>query len=163
MKILIFLSKSFAVLAGLLLVVVTLITCVSLLGRNLIGRTLVGDFELTAVSAGVAIAFFLPWCQLQKGHIFVDFFTIRASEKSRAIMDRLGLVSLGAMQAILGWRAILGGLSAWQTGSGSMMLGFPDWISYALIAPGLLLGAFVAFVQALAANLSASPSAGAMN
>ena len=51
------------------------LTRASVIGRNLLERTLVGDFELT----GVAIAMYMPWCQLRRGNILVDFFTSRGS------------------------------------------------------------------------------------
>jgi hypothetical protein len=40
------LAKLCAIAAGVLLTVVTLMTCVSLLGRNLIGTSIVGDFAI---------------------------------------------------------------------------------------------------------------------
>jgi hypothetical protein len=46
LKILETLAKTCAVLAGVLLTVITLMTCVSLIGRNTTGWTIVGDFEL---------------------------------------------------------------------------------------------------------------------
>jgi len=73
-KLLKLLAKFCAILAGVLLTVITLITCVSVIGRNTTGSTLVGDFELTAVAAGAAIALFLPWCQIKRGNIIVDFY-----------------------------------------------------------------------------------------
>jgi hypothetical protein len=67
LKILSFLARLCAVLAGVILTAITLVTCASLIGRNTIGVTLVGDYELTAAAAGAAVALFLPWCQLQAG------------------------------------------------------------------------------------------------
>ena len=78
------LAKLCAILAGVLLTAVTLMTCVSLIGRNLIGMTIVGDFELSGAAAGAAIALFMPWCQLQRGNIIVDFFTAKASARTNA-------------------------------------------------------------------------------
>ena len=56
LKLLSVLARACAILAGVLLTVITLITCVSLIGRNTIGTTLVGDYELTAVAAGAGSA-----------------------------------------------------------------------------------------------------------
>ena len=53
--------------AGVLLTVITLMTCVSLIGRNTTGWTIVGDFELSGAAAGAAVALFLPWCQVRRG------------------------------------------------------------------------------------------------
>jgi hypothetical protein len=65
-----------------ILTAITLVTCVSLIGRNTIGVTLVGDYELTAVAAGAAVALFLPWCQVRRENIIVDFFTARMPSRS---------------------------------------------------------------------------------
>ena len=75
MRILSSLAHLCAILAGLLMTAITLMTCVSLIGRNTTGWTINGDFELTGVATGAAIALFMPLCQLKRGHIIVDFFT----------------------------------------------------------------------------------------
>jgi TRAP-type C4-dicarboxylate transport system permease small subunit len=136
-----------AILAGVLLTGITLMTCLSVLGRNTTGATLVGDFELTGVAAGAAIALFLPWCQLKRGNIIVDFFTSRASERTNAVLDRIGAVVLGLCMALLAWRTVLGGLSSWSTQSATMMLGFPEWIPYTFMVPPLVLTAVIGLWQ----------------
>ena len=142
------LAKLCAILAGVLLTVVTLMTCGSLIGRNLIGVTIVGDFELSGAAAGAAIALFMPWCQAQRGHIIVDFFTARATPSTIERLDRLGALLLAVVMALLAWRTTLGGLNAWKSGSGTMLIGFPEWIIYCAIVPPLALTSAIAFVQA---------------
>ena len=141
------LAKLCAVLAGVLLTVITLMTCISLTGRNTTGATLVGDFELTGLAAGAAIALFMPWCQVTRGNIIVDFFTVNASARTQAALDRLGALCLGLAMALLAWRTSLGGLNAWTSQSGSMMLGFPEWIVYLLMVPPLALTAVIGVAQ----------------
>jgi TRAP-type C4-dicarboxylate transport system permease small subunit len=149
MKLLAALARLSAIVAGVLLTVITLMTCASLIGRNTTGWTIVGDFELTASAAGAAIALFLPLCQLERGNIIVDFFTARVAARTTAWMDRFGALLLALMMALLAWRSAIGLLSAWETQSGSMMLGFPEWIVYCGIVPPLLLTALIALVQAM--------------
>jgi TRAP-type C4-dicarboxylate transport system permease small subunit len=149
MKLLESLAKACAVLAGVLLTVITLMTCVSLIGRNTTGWTIVGDFELSASAAGAAIALFLPWCQARRGNIIVDFFTARTSPATNARLDRLGALLLAACVALLAWRTTIGGLNAWKSGAGSMMLGFPEWIVYVFMVPPLVLTAVIALMQAV--------------
>jgi TRAP-type C4-dicarboxylate transport system permease small subunit len=148
-RVLDFLSRFFALAAGVLLTAVTLMTCASLIGRNTTGWTVVGDFELTGAVAGAAIAMFLPLAQLQRANIVVDFFTTRASESTKAAMDRAGAALLGVMMALLAWRSALGGWSAWQTQSETMMLGLPEWWVYVGLVPPLALTAAVALAQAV--------------
>lgn len=148
MKILEALARACAVLAGVLLTVITLMTCVSVIGRNTTGWTIVGDFELSGAAAGAAIALFLPWCQATRGNIIVDFFTSRCRAPTIAALDRFGALLLGLVMALLAWRTTIGGLNAWSSQSGSMMLGFPEWIVYAGMVPPLALTALIALAQA---------------
>jgi TRAP-type C4-dicarboxylate transport system permease small subunit len=143
------LAKLCAVLAGVLLTVITLMTCVSLLGRNTIGWTLVGDIELSGAAAGAAVALFLPWCQCKRGNIMVDFFTSRASPAAQERLDRFGALMLALVMALMTWRTVVGGLSAWTSKAGSMMLGFPEWIIYTGMVPALALTTAIALTQAV--------------
>jgi TRAP-type C4-dicarboxylate transport system permease small subunit len=143
------LAKFCAILAGVLLTAITLITCVSLLGRNTIGWTLVGDIELAGAAAGAAVALFMPWCQVKRGNIMVDFFTAKASAATQDKLDRFGALLLSLVMALMTWRTALGGLSAWKSKAGSMMLGFPEWVIYCGMVPALALTTVIALTQAL--------------
>lgn len=149
MKTLELLAKLCAVLAGVLLTGITLMTCASLIGRNTTGATLVGDFELTGVAADAAIALFLPWCQLSRGNIIVDFFTASLKPATNERLDRIGAFILAASLLLLTWRTTLGGINAYSTRSGTMMLGFPEWIVYAFMVPPMVLTALIGFWQAV--------------
>ena len=149
MKLLEKLAQICAILAGVVLTFITLMTCASLIGRNTIGVTLAGDFELTGVAAGAAIGLFLPLCQLRRGNIIVDFFTAKASSATNALLDRFGALLMGLAMALLAWRTTVGGLNAFATKSSSMMLGFPEWIVFAFIVPPLVLTALIALTQAV--------------
>lgn len=148
MKILESLAKLCAILAGLLLVAVTLMTCWSLIGRNTTGSTIVGDFELTGVATGAVIALFMPLCQVNRGNIIVDFFTARLSPAANDRLDRLGALLLGLMFALIAWRTMLGGLNAWNTKSETQIIGFPEWACYSAMVPAFVLAAVIGAWQA---------------
>jgi len=152
MKILTILANLCAILAGVLMTVITLLTCVSLIGRNTTGWTIVGDFELTGVAAGAAIALFMPLCQLKRGHIIVDFFTAKNSDATNASLDRLGALAVSATFALIAWRTVLGGLNAYASFSGTMMIGFPEWIVYAVMVPPFVLCSVIALAQAVSGS-----------
>ena len=165
MKVLQSLAKLSAILAGVLLTGITLMTCISLIGRNTVGITLVGDFELTGIATGAAIALFMPWCQLKRGNIIVDFFTSRAHAMVNDRLDRLGTFLLALVFALLAWRTTLGGINAYATHSSSMMMGLPEWIVYAAMVPPFVLTTVIALYQTvfglhsldLAGNAASSP------
>lgn len=148
MRLLEILAKLCAIAAGVLLTVITLMTCVSLLGRNTTGWTIVGDFELSAAAAGAAIALFLPWCQLRRGNIIVDFFTARVSDRVNQRLDRLGALLFAGVMALMTWRTAIGGLNAWRSQSGTMMIGFPEWVIYTAMVPPLALCVAIGLAQA---------------
>ncbi len=143
------LAKLCAVAAGVLLVAITLMTCLSLGGRNTTGWTIVGDIELTAAAAGAAVALFLPWCQARRSHIIVDFFTAKASARTTARLDRVGALITALVLGLMAWRSVLGGMNAWTSNEASMMLNLPNWIVYACMVPGFALAAVIALMQAL--------------
>ena len=149
MRVLELLAKLCAIVAGVLLTVITLMTCVSLIGRNTTGWTVVGDFELSGAAAGAAVALFMPWCQVRRGNIIVDFFTTRASDQTNAALDRLGALLFGLALGLMAWRTAIGGWKAWTSGSATMMLGLPEWIVYVFMVPPLVLCAAIGLAQAL--------------
>jgi TRAP-type C4-dicarboxylate transport system permease small subunit len=158
MRLLVLLAQACAILAGMLLTAITLMTCASLVGRNTVGITLAGDFELTGVAAGAAIALFLPWCQVRRGNIIVDFFTARASTTTNRLLDRVGALLLALVMLLMAWRTLLGGLNAYDTHSGTMMLGFPEWVVYACIVPPLVLTGLIGLWQAFGPVNEADPA-----
>lgn len=149
MKILENLARFCAILAGLLLTVITLMTCASLIGRNTLGVTITGDFELTGVAAGAAIALFMPFCQIQRGNIIVDFFSAKFGDKTNLGLDRFGALLLALVFALLAWRTTLGGLNSWRTNSETQIIGFPEWVTYASMVPPFVLAMVIGLNQAL--------------
>ena len=142
-------AKFCAILAGLLLTVITLMTCASLIGRNTLGITITGDFELTGVAAGAAIALFMPFCQVRRGNIIVDFFSAKFSDATNAGLDRFGALLLALLFALLAWRTTLGGLNSWRTNSETQIIGFPEWVAYASMVPPFLLAMLIGMHQAI--------------
>jgi TRAP-type C4-dicarboxylate transport system permease small subunit len=159
LRVLNLLAEVFAILAGLLLTTITLMTCVSLIGRNFFETTLAGDFELTGVAAGAAIALFMPYCQATRANIIVDFFTATLKGSQQARLDRLGALMVALMFALLTWRTVLGGLNSYNTHSETQILGFPEWTVYATMVPAFVLTSLIGLAQSLWAV--SSPEQGA--
>jgi TRAP-type C4-dicarboxylate transport system permease small subunit len=142
------LARLCAILAGLLLTAITVMTCISIVGREAVGKPITGDFELSGVAAGAAIALFMPLCQVRRGNIIVDFFTARCSAITIKGLDRIGAFVLSACFTMLAWRTAVGGLNAFRSASGTMILGFPEWITYAFMVPAFMLTGLIALAQA---------------
>ena len=149
MKALSTLARMSAILAGLLMTSITLLTCGNLFLRNVTEDAIPGAFEMTALATGAAIALFMPLCQVRQGNIIVDFFTANCSDETNAIMDRIGALVLSAIFVLLAWRTVIGGLSAYNANSLTMLMGIPEWIVYAAMVPPFALTAIIGLTQSV--------------
>lgn len=143
------LARWCAVLAGVLLTGIALLTCASIVGREVFGFTVMGDFELSAAAAGAAIALLMPICHLRGGNILVDAFTTRCSSATHAKLDRFGALTIAMLMALLAWRTAVGAQSAYANHAASMLMGFPDWVVYAAMVPPFVLTACIGAWQCL--------------
>ncbi len=91
----------------------------------------------------------MPYCQIQRGNIIVDFFTTRLSHETNARLDRLGALLLALVFALLAWRTTLGGLNSYQTHSETQILGFPEWTVYGAMVPAFVLTSVIGLYQSL--------------
>jgi TRAP-type C4-dicarboxylate transport system permease small subunit len=142
------LAKAFAFAGGAVMVAMLCMSAASISSRALLGRPIQGDFELVQLACAAGIAAFLPWCQLQRGNIIVDFFTTRLPPRAQAVLDALGALLLALVMALVCWRAALGAQSVYLSGERAMISRVPQWIGYAAVVPSLALTALVALYTA---------------
>ena len=121
---------------------------VASIGGRMLGRPLQGDFELVQFGCAIAIACFLPYCQLERGNIIVDFFTVRASPRARGALDALGAVLLALVMALVAWRTGAGAVAMKASGETSMIMGVPLWLAYACMTPAFALTALAGLYTA---------------
>lgn len=147
----------FAGLGGLCAAAVALMVVASIAGRALWSTPIPGDVELTQFGIALCLSLCLPWAQAQRANILVDFFTQRASRPTLRTLDRIGAVLLAVMVGLLAWRTAVGALAVHEAHEATMILDLPMWWTYALLAPGLLLTAVIAVVQAFTGNEAQVP------
>lgn len=143
------LSRWFGLLGAAVALLTGCMTFVSVLMRAVMRYPIPGDVELTQMGIALAISLCLPWCQSERAHIFVDFFTQRARPSTLRRLDGLGGLALALMYALLAWRTTVGAVSVHAAGETTMIISLPMWWAYASLAPGLALAAMIAFVQSL--------------
>ena len=141
-------SRWFALAGSFIALLVAAMSVYSILGRAFLSKPLFGDVEITQLGIAASISLCLPWCQLHRGNILVDFFTQTTSRRTRQILDSAGALLLAAMCVLLAWRTTMGAIAVREVSETSMILGLPMWWAYVSLAPGLLLSALVAVWQA---------------
>jgi TRAP-type C4-dicarboxylate transport system permease small subunit len=139
------LCQASAVVGGVILIGIALMTLASVLGRALFSTPIQGDVEMVQLACAVGIACFLPYTQWQGGNIIVDFFTTWASAEAQRRLDALGALLVGVVAGLICWRTAAGGMAAYAYEETSMLMAIPIWIPYALMTPGLALTALVSF------------------
>lgn len=163
------LATAVAIAGGIVLVLVTIMTVVSVIGRALsrshffldLGFGPVkGDFEF--VQTGVLFAIFcaLPLTQYLRGHadvaIITDYFPARVAAAIELVMD---LLMLGATVFIV-WRFWIGLLDKYGNHESTFILHMPLWWSYAAGMLGAVMMVIVAaycVVRSAANTFSAQP------
>ena len=129
-RVLYLISKWMAVFGGVILFILAILTTISVFGRKFLDAPVPGDFELVAIGTGVAVFACLPYCQLMRGNVLVDFFMNSTPTRAKTIADIIaGLIFL-AIGLMLTWRMIYGAIDMHDVNEVSMTIGFPRWTTF---------------------------------
>ncbi|ATE61345.1 TRAP transporter small permease [Thauera sinica] len=130
---------SLAMLGGAIFLIEAIMSVVSVVGRALFNLPVPGDYELVQMMSAMGIAMCLPYCQLRKGHVFVDFFTLWAPAALKRLLDSLAALLLAASAFFLAWRVWDGMLEMREYGETSMVIALPIWWGYVPVVPSFVL------------------------
>lgn len=147
------LAQSTAVIGGLVLVGLIVLTTVSIVGRSLnkmlhsdgaervmgdFSRTLLdlgigevnGSYELLEAGVAFAIFSFFPICQLYGAHATVDIFTSKLPQRINRGIAAFWEVVLTAALILISWRLYEGMQRYIGNGETTFFLQFPVWWAY---------------------------------
>ena len=171
-------SRGLAMIGGIVLSALILMTCVSILGRHastalnsdavqsfapalatwLLGMgigPIYGDFELTELGMGFAVFCFLPLCQITSGHARVDIFTSFLRDSTNRWLRLIIEIAFLAAIALIAWRLSIGMSSRMRSGQTTYLLEWPVWWPYAacmVAASGaVVVGVYMVYVRVLEA------------
>ncbi len=148
------LARYMALLGGIVLTALILLTCVSVLGRGIntflhsgFGEALLGgatktlldtgvgpilgDFELVEAGIAFAIFAFLPFCQITNGHATVDIFTSRLGVTANKFIQMVVEIVFALVLILIAWRLYDGMLSKMRYNETTFLIQFPIWWAYA--------------------------------
>lgn len=171
------LARITAIIGGLVLTVLVLLTCVSILGRglNTLGHSdlltgiapgvadwligtgvgpVLGDFELVEAGIAFAIFSFLPICQLYAGHATVDVFTSMLPARVNRALITFWEVVFSAAVLLITWRLYVGMQDKMGYGETTFLLQFPIWWAYAASLVAAVVASVVAVYCAVARVLN---------
>lgn len=143
------LAQAMAILGGSILLFVIVMTCVSILGRELKLGEITGNYEILEAGIAFAIFSFLPICQLHGGHATVDVFTMGLGARWQRVLKAIWEIVLTAVIIFLTWR-LFGGLERYlRNEETTFFLQFPVWWSYLASFLAALVASIVACYCAL--------------
>ncbi len=116
-------TRALAVLGGVITALVAAMISVSVTGRYLFSAPIPGDYDIVGIAAGTAVFAFLPFCQLVRGNVVVDFFTSGAPERVKAVLNAFGSLLFLIVAVLITWRLYHGALDMRR--DGEVLAAFP--------------------------------------
>ena len=144
------LARTSAIIGGVVLVVLIVLTTLSIIGRELskaghamdgwLGQAILslgvdeirGTYELTEAGVAFAIFTFFPICQFHGQHATVDVFTSAMRPRALAWLRAFWEVVLAAVIVFIALRLYEGMLRYLGNGETTLFLQFPVWWAYAV-------------------------------
>jgi TRAP-type C4-dicarboxylate transport system permease small subunit len=144
--------RAWALVGGLILIALMLMTAMSAASNLLLNVPLPGDYEVMKHFVAVAVFCFLPYCQLTGANVTVDIFTEGASERAKAMMLAFSSLFAIAFAAIMLRQMSLGLVSYLEYPETTAALRIPLWTAFppALVSLALLLvAAAITLIQGI--------------
>lgn len=173
------LSRLFALMGGIMLTIVIMITSISILGRSLnsllhsdffqsalgglsnwlidagIG-SIKGDFELVEAAMAFSIFAFIPLTQMTNGHAAVDLFTAWLPKRAQLVLRMLIEILFAVVLVIIAKQLFEGMSSKMRSGQTTFLLEFKVWWAYALSLVPAVVAATVGIYMALVRTYEAA-------
>ena len=167
------LARFMALLGGIVLTLLVVLTCVSVIGRglNTLGHSdlleglapglaawligtgvgpVTGDYEIVTAGMAFAVFAFLPLTQLTASHATVDVFTNLMPARTNSWLTAFWEVVLAIVIVVIGWRLYAGFLEKLDNGQTTFLLQFPVWWSYGASFLAAVVAALVSVYCAVA-------------
>ncbi|CUH66333.1 TRAP-type C4-dicarboxylate transport system, small permease component [Thalassovita gelatinovora] len=166
------LARGMAMLGGVVLTLLIILTCLSVLGRTTntflhsefaeaimggLTKTLLdtgvgpitGDFELVEAGIAFSIFAFIPWCQITGGHASVDIFTSALPVRVNRFILMVGEILFALALILISWRLYDGTMSKMRYGETTFLLQFPIWWAFAISLVGSVVSSIVTVYMAV--------------
>lgn len=131
--------RFFALCAGIILILMALMSLTSIVGRTFLGMPILGDYELVQMMSAISVAMSLPFGQIIRGHVIVDFFTSGLPKPVNKGLDIVASLVLAIAGFVFSWRIALGMVELHNNDDASMLLNLSTWWGYAPMVPSFFL------------------------
>ena len=123
-------SAALAIFGSFIIGFMGLSITISVVGRATGVGLMTGIYDLIEIWTCTALFAVLPYCQLMRENVIVDFILTRASTRMKAICDAAGSLIFLLIGILLTWRLIYGGIDMYNNNESFTTIGFPRWLSF---------------------------------
>lgn len=143
------LARIMALLAGAILIAITVVTCASIIGRALVPLDIGlgpirGIYDITEIGMATAVFAFLPLCQYRRGHASVDLLLPVFPKTLNRLLDLLFDIGMLVVATVMAWRLYLGMMDKYSFSETTLIAQIPVWQGYAASLVGAVAFALVA-------------------
>ena len=117
-------SRFFNIIAGISLTFLMVLTITDVILRGF-KSPVPGTYEVVAFAGAVVIGFSMPLTSWLRGHIFVDFFILKFSQKGRDIFNIATRCMVIVLFFLIGWNMIKYAMDLQKSGEVSLTLQMP--------------------------------------
>ena len=146
-----------AYIAGVVLVLLMLLTTADVVGRYFFNSPLSGVFDLTHFAVSIMVYLGLAYCAVRGAHVVIELLYDKLPRVGRLLLDRATNIAGCILFGLISWRTAVQAVTVRDMGEASQMMELPLFPLYCLVAFG---SALFAWVLGLKAFVSAEESDG---
>jgi TRAP-type C4-dicarboxylate transport system permease small subunit len=132
-------GRMLSTIAGVMILVMMVVTTVDVVGRDVFNTPLFGAFEMTEILMGLVIFAGMPGTTAMREHITVNLIENVVSARVRMLQTGIGDLLCAAVAGVMAWRIYWRGLNLIEAHETTMMLGIGR--GYIAISMAVLLAA----------------------
>lgn len=132
-----------AYVAGVVLVLLMLLTTADVAGRYFLNAPIIGVFDLTHFAVLTMTFLGLAYCGFRQGHVSIELLYLKFSRPVRRFLSRLINLAGAILFAVIAWRSMVQSIDVRDFGEASQLIEIPFFPFYWLLAFGALLFAAV--------------------
>ncbi len=132
-----------AYVAGVVLVLLMLLTTADVAGRYIWNSPITGVFDLTHFAVLIMTFLGLAYCGFQRGHVAIELLFDRFSRPVRRVLNRAINLVGAILFTVIAWRSLVQSVDVREFGEASQLVEIPFFPFYWLLAFGALLFAAV--------------------
>jgi len=132
-----------AYIAGIVLVLLMLLTTADVAGRYFFNSPITGVFDVTHFAVLIMVFLGLAYCGFQNGHVAIDILYNQLGKGLAGILNRIVNLIGFVLFGLIAWRALIQSVDVKEFNEASQLVLIPFYPFYYILAFGAALFAFV--------------------